>query len=64
MRCFVETRNPKTGDKFWLKGSTWAFSRERAQIFDTREAAQAQLEKSKKFNQPWAFKAAIIVDDT
>lgn len=56
----VKTSNPAGGDPFYLKGTTWSFSRERAQTFDTKAAAETQLEKSKRFNNPWAAKHAKI----
>lgn len=56
----VTTRNPDSGAVFWLKRTTWAFSRERAQEFESSEAAQAALDKSKQFNQNWAYKNAVI----
>lgn len=48
------------GAKFWLRKTTWSFSADRAQVFETREEAVAQLEKSKKFNAVAAYKAAIV----
>jgi len=48
------------GNKFWLKGTTWAFSLERAQQFPTEESARNQLEKAKKFMKPSLYKTAII----
>ena len=40
------------GNKFWLKGTTWAFSQERADIFETEAAAKASAAKAEKFMVP------------
>lgn len=59
-KFIVVTTNPQDGSTFWLRSTTWAFSRERAQQFDSPEAAQAALDKSKQFNKAWAAKRAVI----
>ncbi len=56
---FIVTTTHK-GATFWLRKTTWAFSADRAQQFETREAARTQLDKSKQFNAAAAHKAAII----
>jgi hypothetical protein len=48
------------GCPFWLKRTTWAFAEERAQRFETRDAAQSALDRSKQFNAFAAYKAATI----
>ncbi len=48
------------GTEWPLKGTFWAFSMERAQRFETKEQAQAQLEKAKKFMKVSMFKKAVI----
>lgn len=48
------------GEKWPLRGTVWAFSMERAQQFDTREQAQAALDKAKKFMKAAIFKKATI----
>lgn len=35
--------------KFFLRGTTWAFNEDRANKFETMEAAQIAVEKAKKF---------------
>jgi hypothetical protein len=52
------------GAKFWLRSTTWSFSEDRAQVFETPEAALAQLEKSRKFNAAAAFKNAVVEPKT
>jgi hypothetical protein len=58
MAFIVETTHK--GGKFWLKRTTWAFAEERAQRFETKEEAWAQLDKSKPFNAAAAFRNAVI----
>jgi hypothetical protein len=52
------------GVRFWLKGTTWSFSLDRAQRFDTTEAAFAAIEKAKKFNKAAVMKRAELWDET
>lgn len=51
------------GARFWLKGTTWAFSLERAQRFDTTEAAFAAIERAKKFHKAAVMKRAELWDE-
>jgi hypothetical protein len=51
----VTIKNRQTGIKFWLKGTVWSFAEERAQKFDSVEAAQAAFERSMKFQKPRSF---------
>ena len=37
------------GNTFYLRGTTWAFDRDRANLFETSEAAHVAIEKAKKF---------------
>jgi hypothetical protein len=46
--------------EWFLRGTTWTH-RERAQEFETREAAEAALLRAKKFMKPAAYKAAQII---
>jgi hypothetical protein len=48
------------GAKWPLRGTTWAFDMSRAQTFPTREAAQAGLEKARKFMKPAIYRRAVI----
>ena len=48
------------GGKVPLRGTVWAFSMERAQQFETREAAQVALDKAKKFMKAKTYKSARI----
>lgn len=48
------------GTRFWLKGTTWAFALDRAQRFETTEAAFAAIEKAKKFNKAKVMKRAEL----
>lgn len=47
---------------FFLRSTVWAGTLDRAQRFPTKEAAQAQLDKAKKFMKVRAYKAAQIVE--
>ena len=48
------------GQKWPLRGTMWAFSMDRATKYETREAAQAALDKAKKFMKAAQYKAARI----
>lgn len=37
------------GATFYLRGTTWAFTAERGNVFATSEEAHAAIEKAKKF---------------
>ena len=56
---FIVTVN-HNGTEWPLRKTTWAFSMDRAQQFETHEAAQAQLDKAKKFMKAAQYKAAVI----
>lgn len=40
------------GNKFWLRGTTWAFSAERADQFETETAAKIAATRAEKFMAP------------
>lgn len=44
-----------------LRGTVWAFSMDRAQKFDTCEAAMAALEKARKFMKASVYKKAVVI---
>lgn len=46
---------------YYLKGTTWTGSTERADKFDTIEEAANGLGKAKKFTQPKLFKRAETI---
>ena len=48
------------GIKWPLRGTNWAYSMDRAQQFETHAAAQAALEKARKFMKPAIYKRAVI----
>jgi len=48
------------GNEFPLRGTNWAYSMDRAQVFATRDDAAAALEKARKFMKPAMFKRAVI----
>ncbi len=48
------------GQDWPLRRTTWAYSMDRAQEFETKEAAQAQLDKAKQFMKAAQYKAAEI----
>lgn len=49
------------GQKFWLKGTTFAFSIDRAAGFETIDAAAAAIQKAEKFMAPAIRKKLVIV---
>jgi hypothetical protein len=51
----VTVQNRLMGIKFWLKGTVWTAAEERAQKFESAEAAQAAFERAMKFQKPRAF---------
>jgi hypothetical protein len=48
------------GTEWPLRGTTWAYSMDRAQKFATRDEAQAALDKAKKFMRAAAYRNAVI----
>jgi len=48
------------GNMVPLRGTVWAYSMDRAQVFATREDAQAALERAKKFMKAAIYKKAVI----
>jgi len=48
------------GIKWPLRGTIWAFDMSRAQVFETREAAQAALAKARPFMKAAIYKRAVI----
>lgn len=48
------------GLNFYLRGTVWSFDVMRATEFDSREAAQAGLDKAKPFMKAAQYKAAKI----
>ena len=57
---FVVTTKNGAGEKFPLRGTIWSFSMDYAQHFPSREAAQAALEKARKFISRATYRAAVI----
>jgi len=47
------------GNKFYLRGTTWSFSQDRASQFADAQAAQAGLERARKFMKPALYKRAV-----
>lgn len=52
--------NEIKGLAWYLRGTTWAGSTERADKFDSREAAQAALDRAKKFSVRRIYKDWFI----
>lgn len=50
------------GGDHWLRGTTWTFSAERANRFETEDAARAALTKARRFMKASQFKLARIVE--
>lgn len=48
------------GNTVPLRGTVLAYSMDRAQVFATREDAQAALERAKKFMKAAIYKKAVI----
>lgn len=48
------------GNTYYLKGTVWAYSRDRAQVFASHDEATAALAKAKKFMAAGMFKKAVI----
>ena len=61
MKYAVVTENG-AGELVPLRGTIWALHMERAQLFETKEAAQAALDKAKKFMKAATYKKARIMD--
>lgn len=59
---FIVVTPNKVGELCPLRGTIWAFSMDRAQKFDTRELAQAALDRAKKFMKAKTYKAASIIE--
>lgn len=58
--AYIVTNTNGLGEKVPLRGTVWAFSMDRAQRFDTREQAQAALERAKKFMKATVYKRSQI----
>lgn len=58
--AYIVTVKNAVGEKVPLRGTVWAFSMDRATVHQTREAAQAALEKAKKFMKARTYKSAEI----
>ena len=56
----IETTN--MGATFWLHGTTWSFTRERADKFATRELAQIALLRAAVFAHKRIIKASRIIE--
>jgi hypothetical protein len=48
------------GQTFYLRGTTWAFTRERADEFATFDQAQQALDTAKQFMKPKLAKKVFI----
>lgn len=60
-KYIVVTKNG-LGEDVPLRGTIWAFEMARAQTFDSREAAQVQLDKAKQFMKVKTYKSARIIE--
>lgn len=60
MTKFIVVTPNLAGQLVPLRGTVWAYDMERAQKFDTREQAQAGLDKAKPFMKAKTYKAAKI----
>jgi len=57
----VHVRN--NGTPFWLRGTNWAFHRDRATEFKSREEAQAAIFRAQKFWHHTIRRAATIIEE-
>jgi len=57
---FIVTTKTGIGETVPLRGTVWAFHMSRAQLFPTKEAAQAGLDKAKQFMKAKTYKSAKI----
>lgn len=62
MAMFIVVTPNAVGELVPLRGTVWAFSMDRAQKFETKELAQAALDKAKQFMKARTYKAARIVE--
>ena len=51
------------GMRFWLKGTTWVFSLERADRYPSTDAAFAAIARASKFNKASVMKRAELWDE-
>ena len=58
---FIVTVN-NSGLLFFLRGTVWAYSAERATAYASRAEAQAALEKARKFMKAAIYKRAQIAE--
>jgi hypothetical protein len=59
---FIETTFK--GNTFFLRGTVWSAYIDNAKMFDSKEAAQAGLDKSKQFNPAECYRKARIIRQT
>lgn len=62
MTKFIVVTPNLAGELVPLRGTIWAYSMDRAQQFETRELAQAALDRAKKFTKASSYKQARIVE--
>ncbi len=49
--------------RFWLKGTTWSFSLDRADRFDSVDAARAAITRASRFNKASVMRRAELWDE-
>lgn len=59
---FIVVNKNGLGEDVPLRGTVWSFSMDHAQKFDSRELAQAQLDKAKKFMKAKTYKSSRIIE--
>ena len=52
------------GNKFWLRGTTWGFTADRANCFLSKEDAEKAITKAKKFMTPAMYRKINIEEVT
>jgi len=51
------------GVRFWLRGTSWAFHFDRADRFESTDAAFAAIKRAAKFHPPSLMKRAELWDE-
>ena len=49
------------GNRFWFRGTNWAFERDRAQVFASEDAARAALLRAKQFMGALVYRKAQVI---
>lgn len=50
------------GQEYWLRNTTWIFTEERADRFDSEQAAQIRVQEVREFLKPKMLKLVNILE--